>query len=158
MRFHVGRNYRTDGARDRRTAPQTAPDLVFAARYAARAGAPAAPRKAPIGRAVFVATALAAPLLGARAYVDATRTEPAAIAAKDAAPMIRQAELPPAAPPIMMERAEIDPTAIDLTATGSTPSRQEEARPSPPPAKARRTTKDVSRSARETSRGPESYR
>jgi len=153
MRFQVGRNFRADGARDRRTAPQTATDLVFAARTAARTAEPAAPRRAPIMRGVFVATALAAPLLGARAYVDATKTEPPAIAVMDAAPAIRQVELLPTAPPAKADRAD-----VDLTATGSTPSRPEEIRPSPPPTKARRATTGVSRAAREISRGPESYR
>ena len=172
MRFHVGRNFRADGARDRRTAPRTATDIVFAARSAAQADEPGSPRKAPIARILFVATALAAPLFGARTYVDATRTAPAAIVAHDAprdaardaaklaaqdqeqaAPTIRQVELRPTAPPAKAERAE-----IDLTATGSTRSRPEEAHPTPPPAKARPTTRGVSRSAREISRSPESYR
>ena len=156
MRFHVGRNFRADGARDRRTEPRTATDIVFAARSAAQAAEPGSPRKAPITRILFVATALAAPLLGARTYIDATRTAPTAIAAQDleqAAPTIRQVELQPAAPAAKAERAE-----VDLTATGSTPPRLEEARPSPPPAKARPTTKGVSRSAREISRSPELYR
>ncbi|WP_428988044.1 hypothetical protein [Methylocapsa aurea] len=122
-------------------------------------------------RIVFVATALAAPLIGARIYADATRTEPTAIAAQEsaqeaaqeavqnaaresapatqAAPAIRQAELPPA----KAEHGE-----VDLTATGSTPSRLEDARPTSPPAKGRRTTKGVSRSATEISRNRESYR
>jgi hypothetical protein len=173
MRFHVGRSFHADGARDRKTAPRTATDIVFAARSAAQTDEPGSPRKAPMTRIVFVATALAAPLIGARIYVDATRTEPTAIAAQEAAqeamqesvqnaaresapatqaaPAIRQAELPPAK---AAEHGE-----VDLTATGSTPtSRQEEARPTSLPAKGRRTTKGVSRSATEISRNRESYR
>ncbi|HEY8063537.1 MAG TPA: hypothetical protein VIF40_02255 [Methylosinus sp.] len=172
MRFHVGRSFHADGARDRKTAPRTATDIVFAARSAAQTDEPGSPRKAPMTRIVFVATALAAPLIGARIYVDATRTEPTAIAAQEAAqealqesvqtaaresapatqaaPAIRQAELPPA----KAEHGE-----VDLTATGSTPtSRLEVARPTSPPAKGRRTTKGVSRSATEISRNRESYR
>ncbi|WP_018265924.1 hypothetical protein [Methylosinus sp. LW4] len=152
MRFHVGRNYRADGERFRKAAtPQTASDLVLAARSAARASEPAAPRKSPFARAVLVGATLAAPLFAGHAYLDATRTEPAAIAAEETRPPIRQVGLQPAAPAQKAERAE-----IDLTATGSTPPRQEETSPAP---KTRRTASGwVSRSAREISRSPESYR
>ncbi|TDX60814.1 hypothetical protein EDE12_11850 [Methylosinus sp. sav-2] len=159
MRFHVGRNYRADGERFRKASPQTASDLVLAARSAARASEPAAPRKSPFARAVLVVATLAAPLFAGRAYLDATRTEPAAIAAEETRPTIRQVGLQPAAPLQKAERED-----IDLTATGSTPPRQEaaptaSAAAAPAPAKTRRAASgSVSRSAREISRSPESYR
>ncbi|WP_036286537.1 hypothetical protein [Methylosinus sp. PW1] len=165
MRFHVGRNYRADGARYRKAAtPQTASDLVLAARSAARDSEPAAPRKSPFARAVLVVATLAAPPFAGRAYLDATRTEPATIAAEETRPTIRQAGLQPAGlqPASPLQKAERED--IDLTATGSTPPRQEaaaagSAATAPAPARTRRAASgSVSRSAREISRSPESYR